>query len=255
MPAARPSRPSSGWAAPTAAHAAASSVMQTSVGGVRRRRRGRPVDVEPVGPSASSSSSSTLRRTSERAADEQRRRRAPRRSAWRSRQPGSSCTAWCRPSSSRTRSSTSWAKRSVSLAPTLTSVARATARRGGPGSGAGWSAVAADSCLQPVGAGQLALDRRDGGVEVLASARRRPAPAACRAASAARVGSRRRMAASISWPRLATGQPSARPASRRAAMSCRRSRSGPGVVARTVSVSAAGSAGRPARTAATARRR
>ena len=182
----------------------------------RRARRPRP----PVGrrssssvAAASSSSSRTFRRSSSAPAMSATATSDRADALGESRQPGSSCTAWCSPSSSRTRSSTSWAKRSVSLAPTLTSVARATSSSRRDCVRRRWSAVDADSAFSRSTLGQLLLDRRDRRVEVARSApaaacwlQRRPA------ATAARSGRAGALLASISWPRRATAHPSAQPA-------------------------------------------
>ena len=192
-----------------------------------------------VASASSSLPSMTLRRSrSAPATSTTRRATAPMRlpvtiaAHWRrSRQPGSSRTAWWRPSSSSTRSSTSWAKRSVSLAPMLTSAARATSSSRRDCVSRRWSAVlgghaASAGRRSPAGPRSEAI----AAVEVLGRRGRRLLAQRVQPRSqAGRVerGARRRRSGRRAWR---PPSPRASPSSRRSAMSCSRSRSGPGGV-------------------------
>ena len=125
---------------------------------------------------------------------------------------------------------------SVSLEPTPTSAARATSS-----SSLAWLESqpvggGRRQLLEAVGRGQLAVDRGQGLVDAGRRIRSWPGRSARPGATATGSGRGACTAASISSPRLAICQPWARPASRRSAMLCRRSRSGPLGVERTVAM-------------------
>ena len=194
----------------SASHAARSSVTHTSSTG--RAPPARSSASRRL--SSSSSPSMTLRADEQRPGDRARRR--PATAADAARRPLVSPAALARPGAGPPARARGRRRRgrsaSVSLAPTLTSAARATSSSSRAWVRRRWSAVLADSCLQPVGARQLALDRGDRrGRGSRSASRGRLRSAACPGASAGGSGRAGATAASISSPRRATCQLSSEP--------------------------------------------
>ena len=223
------SRPARGGRRRSAAHAAASSVLHTSVGRVRSARARSSATVD-VGRAVGVASSSSMRVAHERARRRSGRRRpAPRRSAWRSRQPGQLLHAPGAGPRARARGRRRRGRSGrCRWLPTLTSAARAHSSSRRAWVRRSWSAVIADSASAgrrwPAGARPTRPRRRG------SRSARPPACGLQRVEPRAQAGrveapGRRRRSRRPAW-RLPS--PRRSPASRRSAMSCRRSRSGPG---------------------------